>query len=160
MTSEKIAAKFVDISEYLKKADDIQKALKEAQHLLTLDHRNIVKLESVFILRKQIVIFMEYVEGGELKELIAAKATPYLEKDAKKIMKILISAIEYIHSHNIVHRDLKLENILLSVKNDYLSMRIIDFGISGLLSTVGGGEKVQAGTLMYSPPEVITKKKL
>ena len=103
---------------------------------------------------------MEYVEGGELKELIAAKATPYLEKDAKKIMKILISAIEYIHSHNIVHRDLKLENILLSNKNDPLSLKIIDFGISGILTTVGGGEKIQAGTLMYSPPEVITKKKL
>lgn len=61
LNHEQVAAKFVDISEYMKKADDIQKALKEAQYMLTLDHKNIVKLESVFILKNQIIIFMEFV---------------------------------------------------------------------------------------------------
>ena len=102
---------------------------------------------------------MEYVPGGELKDLVASRAIPFNEKEAKKIMKILISAIEYIHKHNIVHRDLKLENILMENKNDHYSIKIIDFGISGLLSKMGG-EIIQAGTMMYCPPEVVTKKKL
>ena len=59
-----------------------------------------------------------------------------------------------------MHRDLKLENILLDEKGNPYSLKIIDFGISGLLSKVGGGEIVHAGTMIYSPPEVISKKKL
>ena len=51
LNEEKVAAKFVDTTEYMKKADDIQKALKEAQYMLNLDHQNIVKLETVFLLK-------------------------------------------------------------------------------------------------------------
>lgn len=72
-----------------------------------------MKLDSVFLIKRQIIIFMEYIEGGELKEFIASKLTPFTESHAKKIMKILISSIEYIHKKNIVHLDLKLENILI-----------------------------------------------
>jgi len=160
LTREKVAAKFVDISEYLRKAGDIQKALKETRSMLTLDHQNIVKLETMFILKNQILIFMEYIGGGELKDCIARKATPFNEITSKKIMKTLITAIEYIHNHNLVHRDLKLENILLTDENDPFSLKIIDFGISGILSKVGFGEIVNAGTIMYCPPEVLTKKRL
>jgi serine/threonine protein kinase len=159
LNNECVAAKFVDISEYMKKADDIQKALKEAQYMLTLDHKNIVKLESVFILNNQLIIFMEHIAGGELKQCISNKSTRFPEIDVKKIMKVLISAINYIHKHNIVHRDLKLENILLVNANDPFSIKIIDFGISGILSKVGG-EVINAGTIMYSPPEVLSKKKM
>jgi serine/threonine protein kinase KIN1/2 len=70
-----------------------------------------------------------------------------------------VSAIIYIHSNNIVHRDLKLENILLKEKGNPYSLKIIDFGISGVLTKVGG-EIIQAGTMMYSPPEVINKTQL
>lgn len=65
-----------------------------------------------------------------------------------------------MHKYNLVHQDLKLENILLVDENDPFSMKIIDFGISGILSKVGIGEKVNAGTVMYCPPEVLTKTKL
>ena len=116
-------------------------------------------MESVFILKHQIIIFMEYVEGGELKDLIARKITPFNESQAKKIMKVLILAVEYIHKHNIVHQDLKLENVMIKHSNDLSSMKIIDFGISGFLSKVGG-EEMDAGTIMYCPPEVLTKKRL
>ena len=76
-----------------------------------------------------------------------------------KILSILVSAIGYIHSNNIVHRDLKLENILLVNKDNPYDLKIIDFGISGILSNVGG-EIIHAGTMMYSPPEVVSKTDL
>ena len=51
LNKKRIAAKFVDISEYLGKADNIQHALKEARHLINLDHKNIINLENVFLLK-------------------------------------------------------------------------------------------------------------
>ena len=74
-------------------------------------------------------------------------------------MATLVSAISYIHSHNVVHRDLKLENILLKRNDNPFNLKIIDFGISGLLSNVGG-EVIHAGTMIYSPPEVVSKSDL
>lgn len=74
-------------------------------------------------------------------------------------MGTLISAIDYIHQHKVVHRDLKLENILLKEKSNPYDFKIIDFGISGILSKVGG-EVINAGTILYSPPEVISKTNL
>lgn len=129
LTSQRIASKSVDVSEFLSKANNIQKGLKEAKYLITLDHINIINLESVFLLKKNIIIFMEYIPGGELKNYLLNRKSPMSEQEALKLMKILICAIEYIHSRNVVHRDLKLENILLTDKTDPYNLKIIDFGI-------------------------------
>ena len=51
LNKREIAAKFVDVSEYLNKADNIQFALKEARYLINLDHKNIINLESVFLIK-------------------------------------------------------------------------------------------------------------
>ena len=107
-------------------------------------------------LNKEIVIFTEYIAGGELKEFLKNKSTPFKESDAQTIFATLISALSYIHQNNVVHRDLKLENILLSTRDNPFDLKIIDFGISGLLSKVGG-EVIHAGTMIYSPPEVVSK---
>ena len=70
LNKREIAAKFVDVTEFLWKADNIQHALKEARYLTNLDHCNIIKLESVFLLKKEIVLFTEYASGGELKQYL------------------------------------------------------------------------------------------
>jgi serine/threonine protein kinase len=159
LNGEMTAAKFVDISEYMNKANDMQMAVKEARFLLNIDHENIINIDTVFLIKKEIVIFTEYLPGGELKDYILGRLVPCTEYETKIIAKCLVSAINYIHSNNIVHRDLKLENILLKDKANPHSLRIIDFGISGLLTQVGA-EKIHAGTLMYSPPEIISKKSI
>lgn len=158
LNSKLVAAKFVDVSEFMNKADNIQHALKEAQYLINLDHQNIINLESVFLIKKEIILFTEYIQGGELKEYIK-NHNPFSEQEAKKIFSVLVEAIGYVHSKNIVHRDLKLENILLVNKDDPFNFKIIDFGISGILYNVGG-EVIQAGTMIYSPPEVVSKSNL
>ena len=85
--------------------------------------------------------------------------SPFQESEAIKIFATLVSALSYIHSNNVVHRDLKLENILLEKNDNPYALKIIDFGISGLLSNVGG-EVIHAGTMIYSPPEVVSKTDL
>lgn len=87
------------------------------------------------------------------------RKNPFTELEAVKILATLVSAISYIHSHNVVHRDLKLENILLENSDNPYNLKIIDFGISGLLSNMGG-EVINAGTMIYSPPEVVSKTDL
>jgi serine/threonine protein kinase len=104
-------------------------------------------------------MFTEYMKGGELKAHLTKKKKPFTEPEAIKILKILIEAIEYIHSHNIVHRDIKLENILLNDSTNPYDLKIIDFGISGLYQDIGG-ESINAGTMAYSPPEVVSKANL
>ena len=71
----------------------------------------------------------EVCEGGELFYLIVEKKT-LTEGQTSIIMRQILSAIAYLHHHNICHRDLKPENILLKEKNNIESIKLIDFGIA------------------------------
>ena len=82
-----------------------------------------------------------------------------MNSKSNKIASSLVSAISYIHRNNIAHWDLKLENILLKEKGNPCSLKIIDFGISGLLNK-SGEDQLKAGTLFYSPPEVLSQNKI
>jgi serine/threonine protein kinase len=72
-----------------------------------------------------LILYREYAAGGELVEYLASK-NRFTEEEARKFFRQLISAIDHIHRANIVHRDLKLENILLSKNMDIL---VTDFGL-------------------------------
>ena len=116
----------------------------ELQILKSLKHINIVHLEEVKYDNKNYYIVMEYINGGSLSGCLKkyqskhnGKAFP--EEIVQYLMKQIVDAIRYIHSKRIIHRDLKLENIMVSFNNDYdknnLNMmkaiiKIIDFGIS------------------------------
>lgn len=98
---------------------------------------------------------MEYLGGGELKQYIQNKG--FLgEEEARDIFHQVVSAVAYCHNQKIIHRDLKLENIL-KVDNESNVVKIVDFGISGLYA----GRKSQvtkAGSIFYLPPEIFEKK--
>ena len=84
--------------------------------LKAMNHKNIVKILNCYSLKNdQIVFVMEYLQGGELFEYVSKKG--YLsEEEAQIFFRQLASAIHYCHRENLVHRDLKLENILLADK--------------------------------------------
>jgi calcium-dependent protein kinase len=76
---------------------------------------------------------MEYCEDGDLFDHLLS-CEKYNEEETAKIIKQILSAIRYLHDKNIVHRDLKLENILFENKNAKdLNIKLIDFGLSQLL---------------------------
>ena len=89
-------------------------AYKEANNLQKLKHPNIIKIFNVFHYKELIIMFMEFVSGGELTNYILKKGGSLTEGDAKVIFAQLIDAINYCHGHKIVHRDIKLQNILLT----------------------------------------------
>jgi len=155
ITKKKFAAKYVDARQY-GLASLIDMVFSEAELLKNLKHKNIVEIVNFFKLPDLRVVFlMEYLEGGELGAYLQQKGQ-LTESEVLGIFRQLVDAVHFCHMNKIIHRDLKLENILFESKNSNV-IKVVDFGIAGLYS----GYKFDvsdAGSLKYMAPEVITGK--
>jgi eukaryotic-like serine/threonine-protein kinase len=130
---------------------------REAEIAMRLDHRNVVKVFNFGKFNRSYAIIMEYVDGKNLKEIIYEKEKFPLEK----IIKISIEAgkgLAYIHKHNIVHKDVKPDNILVS--HDLSVVKMTDFGIAKLPGKMWkkdifpkGGTITKFGIISYMAPE-------
>ena len=103
----------------------------EIDLLRATDHPNIIKLYDTFEDEDHLYLVMEECNGGELFQRLAENAKNnknYTEKDAARIMKQILQAVNYLHSHGVCHRDLKPENILFSSMDPNSQLKIIDFG--------------------------------
>jgi len=127
---------------------------KEIDILKKIDHTNIIKLYEVIDTSKQLLIIMELATGISLLNYLKAKPNRRMDEiETKEIFYQIIKGIAYLHSKNIVHRDVKLENIIID--NTYV--KIIDFGFATFHQT----NKLLnffCGTPSYMPPEIIQKK--
>jgi calcium-dependent protein kinase len=136
-----------------------KKRLKTEINLLrATDHPNIIKLYEIFEDKYNLYLIMEECSGGELFARLALNAKNnkmYTEKDAAKMMKQILEAVNYLHFHGVCHRDLKPENILLSTMEESSQLKLIDFGLSKVLKTMDDIIKEKVGTLYYMAPEVI-----
>lgn len=90
---------------------------REVEMLKSLSHKNIVKILNCYTLKNmEVIIVMEFLEGGELLEYVLEKGR-LDESEARVFFKQIIDAISYIHQEKLIHRDLKLENLLLASKD-------------------------------------------
>lgn len=117
-----------------------------------LKHPNIVRLYDVIETDKYIGIILDYASGGELFDHILAHR--YLkEKDACKLFSQLISGVGYIHQRKIVHRDLKLENLLLDRNRNVI---ITDFGFANRFEhRTDDLMQTSCGSPCYAAPELV-----
>ncbi|EKU21977.1 calcium-dependent protein [Nannochloropsis gaditana CCMP526] len=92
---------------------DVSGMLEEVSILWHLKHPNVIRFHDVLEDERHYYLVTEYMAGGELFDRITQKST-YTEKEARDLFKVLVSAIEYMHSMDVVHRDLKPENLLLA----------------------------------------------
>ena len=109
------------------KHDECQMARFEVELLNKVNHPFVCNLLCAFSLRGGEIIVMDAVLGGELYDLIQKKG-PFVDADAGFYLAQVAIALEYLHSHDIIYRDLKSENILVSEIDGYL--KIIDFGLA------------------------------
>eukprot|EP01084_Bolivina_argentea_P257652 434122_1 len=130
----------------------------EIDILSTLSHPNIIKLHNVYEDKTTLYIVMEECTGGELFQRIVEKGQ-YTENEAAKVIKQLLLALKYMHEENqIVHCDLKPDNILFLDKSPDSLIKIIDFGMSKVLPRLQYLTHL-CGTPYYTAPEVIRDKK-
>ncbi|CAD8082144.1 unnamed protein product [Paramecium primaurelia] len=131
---------------------------RESKILKDLQHRNIVKVYQTlyFSKTKESIIIMEYLDGGSLLQLIRNKGT-IPEQEVKIYIKQIVEALLFCHSKTFIHRDLKLENIMLVNQGNTL-VKLIDFGLAGVAGTQRETETMNVGTLPYMPPEVLNGK--
>lgn len=101
-------------------------------------------------------ILMEFVEGITLRQLLKEKHKLSVD-DAVSIIIPLLQALEFIHSRNIIYRDLKPDNILIEIENNRIkAVKLLDFGLADL----GRAEKKSKGTIHYMAPEVVAKQSI
>ena len=93
--------------------------------LRRMDHPNIIKIYDMFESKRSVYMIMDYCSGGDLFSRI-----PYSEAEAARIMTKLLSAIAYMHSSKVVHRDIKCENVMFESGNSDSEVKVIDFGLS------------------------------
>lgn len=95
----------------------IQNIYKEAESLKKLQHKNIIQLYHAFVEGKQLIMIMECAGGGELYKWVEEKGL-IGEIETRKIIFQVINALHYCHIRGIVHRDLKLENVLFKAAGE------------------------------------------
>jgi len=118
---------------------------------------NIVKLLDLFENSDHYYIVLEYMAGKDLFDYIQKRNFVLNEDRVKQIGIQIIQAVRYLHEFGIVHRDLKLENIMMSDTSNLAKPKIVDFGLAKI---IGPSETADEpfGTLGYVAPEVLKKK--
>ncbi|PRW61339.1 Pkinase-domain-containing [Chlorella sorokiniana] len=132
--------------------------MKEIDALLDLDHPNVVGLKEYFVQNNRVYLVMELLQGGELLDSVLEQGH-YSEADARTVFRQVVLAIQYIHSQGIVHRDLKLDNLLLVTPGNISNIKIVDFGFARKEHAGSAGRlnnmQTVCGTPGYIAPEVI-----
>lgn len=126
----------------------IDELRNEIALLKDLDHPNIVRAIETFEWKGKISIVMELCSGGDLYS-----RDPYTEAEAARIISYILSAIAYMHSRKVVHRDLKFENVLFVNTSPMSEVKLIDFGLSKVYVDKELTER--SGTIYTMAPEVI-----
>lgn len=118
-------------------------------------HPNIIQIYEVFENSKYFFFVMEYASGGDLLQKMK-KEGRLTEKYARSIFIQLLRGLKHTHYHKILHRDIKLDNVLLSEIDGDVKAKICDFGVSRFIKE-GDVINEQCGTPAYIAPEIINK---
>ncbi|XP_039123875.1 calcium-dependent protein kinase 26-like [Dioscorea cayenensis subsp. rotundata] len=134
--------------------DDVRREIQIMHHLS--GHKNVVSIKGAYEDPLYVHIVMELCSGGELFDRIIQRGH-YSERKAAELTKIIVGVVEACHSLGVMHRDLKPENFLLVNKDDDLSLKAIDFGLSVFFKP-GQVFTDVVGSPYYVAPEVLRKK--
>lgn len=130
----------------------------ELNVLRRVRHTNIIQLMEVFETTERVYMVMELATGGELFDRIIARGS-FTERDATRVLQMVLDGVRYLHMLGITHRDLKPENLLYYHPGADSKIMITDFGLA---STRKKGDeclmKTTCGTPEYIAPEILVRK--
>ena len=147
-TGQIVALKF--ISKVNKSEKELKNLRGEIEILRSLHHENIIELLDSYETEKEVVVVTEYADG-ELFGLLEDDGT-LPEEQVQLIACQLVSALHYLHSHRIMHRDMKPQNILLCKDN---RVKLCDFGFARAMSVETMVLTSIKGTPLYMSPELV-----
>ncbi|XP_072271565.1 serine/threonine-protein kinase Chk2 isoform X2 [Pyxicephalus adspersus] len=156
LTCKKVAVKIISKRSFRMNSASLNNSFSadtEIEILKKISHPCIIKIENFFDTDDCFYIVLELMEGGELFDRVLSNSR-LKESTAKLYFYQMLLAVQYLHENGVIHRDLKLENVLLSSTNHECLIKITDFGQSKIL-----GEtllmKTLCGTPTYLAPEVL-----
>lgn len=157
LTGEKVAVKVIDKRKAKKDSYVTKNLRREGEIQQMIRHPNITQLLDILETENSYYLVMELCPGGNLMNHIYEKKR-LDEREAQKYVRQLVMAVEHLHRAGVVHRDLKIENLLLDEHNN---IKLIDFGLSNCAGILGYADpfSTQCGSPAYAAPELLSRKK-
>lgn len=116
----------------------------------------VIKLHEVYETATEMILVLEYAAGGEIfNQCVAEREEAFKEKDVQRLMRQILKGVSFLHRHNVVHLDLKPQNVLLTSDRPLGDIKIVDFGLSRV---VNNNEELREimGTPEYVAPEILS----
>ncbi|XP_063308194.1 serine/threonine-protein kinase 17A [Pelobates fuscus] len=123
---------------------------------LAKDSPWVIKLHEVYETNSEMILVLEFAAGGEIfNQCVAEREEAFKEKDVRRLMRQILKGVSFLHRHNLVHLDLKPQNILLTSSCPLGDIKIVDFGLSRI---VNNNEELREimGTPEYVAPEILS----
>ncbi|GAX80939.1 hypothetical protein CEUSTIGMA_g8374.t1 [Chlamydomonas eustigma] len=152
LSRRKVAIKIVDKT-LLADANEAKRMQREIRVMRHLTHPCVIKLFEVVDAQNYLYLVMEHSQNGSLLDYVRARKR-LTEPDAVNVLQQIVAGLMYCHSREVVHRDIKLENILLDTDDQ---MKLIDFGLSAFYLP-GKKLRVHCGSPSYAAPEIVARK--
>ncbi|XP_076031444.1 serine/threonine-protein kinase D3 isoform X2 [Oratosquilla oratoria] len=150
-----VAIKVIDKMRFPTKQEAALK--NEVSILQNLRHQGVVNLERMFETPERIFVVMEKLKGDMLEMILSSEKGRLSERITKFLIEQILIALKHLHSKNIVHCDLKPENVLLSSNSDFPQVKLCDFGFARIIGESSFRRSV-VGTPAYLAPEVLRNK--
>ncbi|HEX3048433.1 MAG TPA: protein kinase [Bacillota bacterium] len=153
LTNQAVAFKILKAEITSSHIEDIIRFKREIEVVTKLNHPNIIKLYSCGEFDNKPYLVMEFLTGGNLRDLLH-HGQQFKFQDTVAIIKQITEALIYVHHHGVIHRDLKPGNIFIEKEAGHIKVKLLDFGTAFVmeLGAVKGAAQV-IGTFGYMSPE-------
>ncbi|CBN75286.1 Serine/threonine protein kinase [Ectocarpus siliculosus] len=153
LTGERVALKFLRKSA-IADMGAAERTTTEIQCLTALKHPNIIRLVQHINSSQNVIMVFELAEGGDLYQfLCGAPGQRVDEEEGRAVFRQIVSGVGYAHNQHICHRDMKLDNVLLSRPGCLKEVKLADFGLSDFYRP-GATMRTNCGSISYLAPEV------